>query len=552
MRRRRASRIVAALAFSRRPPCPPAGWRCRSFSCSWLGAPALAQAPTGCDADLATRVVPLPIYSTLPNEGNTFGLMPVFLRVCDRTQRTQSIIAPSITWNDVIQWTGSFRWYYFPSDTESFTLVASLSTRIDSGLLLVWQDLPLENGRSTTEITARFQRSAFYRFFGIGPQTRAEDESSYTRVRALVEARRGINLGGTWNLGAVRLSPPRPGPAAGSPRAAHQPARVPRHARHGGVHHRGAGAGHPLRYPTARRLFGARACSRRRWRAWWRAFRIRRHTCTGGWRRARSGASRDRWEGPRAPSGAGSPRRARRSICRARWGAPSYLRGFTEDRFIDQAAWTVEIEQRVRLLQTRIYGVLADWRIDPFVAVGQVYGGAERNPFSHPQITGGLGFRAFVHPNVLGRVDVASGGEGIKVYVESGLPLLNHRAQRRQAPRAKAAPRARARTTPWSPACGRAAAGAPPAGAARARGRAGRARRRPPAISAVRPSSASVSARRLCGGASSCQSEVAPSISDQAQRSGIRAPRAAALAGTRARPARPREGSPSARRGRAP
>jgi outer membrane protein assembly factor BamA len=103
-------------------------------------------------------------------------------------------------------------------------------------------------------------------------------------------------------------------------------------------------------------------------------------------------------------------------------GGSFYLRGFTEDRFIDQAAWTVEVEQRVRLFQTRIYGVLADWRIDPFVAVGQVYGGAEHDPFSHPQVTGGVGFRAFVHPNVLGRVDVASGGEGIKVYVELGYP----------------------------------------------------------------------------------------------------------------------------------
>ena len=300
--------------------------------------------------------------------------------------------------------------------------MASLSTRINSGLLLVWQDLPLENGRSTTEITARFQRSAFYRFFGIGPQTRAEDESSYTRVRALVEARRRDQPGRHLEPGIVRLSPPRPRPAAGSPRAAHQHARVPRHARHGGVST--AEQGLDIRYDTrphgdysetgvfAQALVGMAE-----------GLRIRRHTCTGGWRRARSGASRDRWEGPRAPSGAESPRRVRRSICRARWGARCcYLRGFTEDRFIDQAAWTVEIEQRVRILQTRIYGVLADWRIDPFVAVGQVYGGAERNPFSHPQITGSLGFRAFVHPNVLGRVDVASGGEGIKVYVELGYP----------------------------------------------------------------------------------------------------------------------------------
>src|SRR3954449_12006221 len=100
-----------------------------------LAAPAFAgdAAPvSGCPGGFATRIVPLPIYATLPNEGNTFGVMPVFLRVCDSNQRTRSIIAPSFTWNDVIHWTGSFRWYFYPTDTQSLTFVASLSTRINS------------------------------------------------------------------------------------------------------------------------------------------------------------------------------------------------------------------------------------------------------------------------------------------------------------------------------------------------------------------------------------------------------------------------------------
>ena len=71
------------------------------------------------------------------------------------------------------------------------------------------------------------------------------------------------------------------------------------------------------------------------------------------------------------------------------------------------------------MLETRILGVVADWRVDPFVAVGQVFG-AFRDAFSRPQLAVGVGFRAFVHPNVLGRIDVADGGEGIKVYVELG------------------------------------------------------------------------------------------------------------------------------------
>ena len=55
-------------------------------------------------------------------------------------------------------------------------------------------------------------------------------------------------------------------------------------------------------------------------------------------------------------------------------GGEVLFRGFHEDRFIDMGAWEVEVEQRLKLFQTHIFGVVADWRIDPFVAAGQVYG----------------------------------------------------------------------------------------------------------------------------------------------------------------------------------
>src|SRR5690606_31231966 len=103
-------------------------------------------------------------------------------------------------------------------------------------------------------------------------------------------------------------------------------------------------------------------------------------------------------------------------------GGSFRLRGFTEDRFIDKGAWEATLEQRLVLFQTHIYGVTADWRIDPFVSVGQVYSRAA-DMFQHARVAGGLGFRAFVRPNVLGRVDTAVGGEGIKVYVELGYPF---------------------------------------------------------------------------------------------------------------------------------
>jgi hypothetical protein len=389
------------------------------LGCLLAGAGARASAE--CAGTVGTRIIPLPVYATLPNEGDTFGFMPVFLRVCDANGRTQSIIAPSVTWNDVIHWTGTFRLYHYPSEDRTLTFIASGSTRINSGVLFLWQDLPTQAGDATTEIEVRWQRSAFYRFFGIGPDTPENYESSYTRVRAHANARRGLNLGGGWNAGGTvllhvddvqdlgvpglplskRMFPDTPGMGASAILGQTVDMRFD---------------SRPNREYSDRGFFADAAAGIV-------------EGLSGAPALYFQGAVRLRFLHPELGFIAGAARFDWTAVSTSR--APFYdqstlggaflLRGFTEDRFIDENAWTLEVEQRIRVLQTDVYGVTADWRIDPFIAVGQVYGPLSQ-AFSRPRVAGGLGFRAWVHPNVVGRIDVANGGEGWKVYVEIGYP----------------------------------------------------------------------------------------------------------------------------------
>jgi hypothetical protein len=374
----------------------------------------------GCPVGLSTRIIPLPVYSTLPNEGDTFGAMPVFLRVCDPNQTTDSIIAPSGTWNDVIRWTGTLRWFHYPAEDQALTFIASVSTRINSGVLLQWRDLPRAPGATTTEIELRWQRSVFYRFFGLGPNTPETDETSYTRVRAHASARQGLNFGNHWNAGigllfhrdavqdlgvpglplSRRTFPDVPG--MGGSTIIAQTIDVRYDSRPSAEYserglYAGAGIG------VVEGLAGSPAYLRGH-------LRVRALHPETGWMGT---AARFDWTGvstSRAPF-----------YDQSTLGGAFLLRGFTEDRFVDQDAWTVELEQRIQVLQTHIYGVTADWRVDPFIAVGQVYR-ALHQALSNPRVTGGVGFRAWVRPNIVGRVDVATGGEGWKVYVEIGYP----------------------------------------------------------------------------------------------------------------------------------
>jgi hypothetical protein len=375
---------------------------------------------TGCPVGVNTHLIPLPVYSTLPNEGSTFGVMPVFLRVCDANQKTQAIIAPSITWNDVIKWTATARWFYYPADDQALTVIGSASTRINSNLLIRWRDLPLAPRAVTTEAELRWERSAFYRFFGIGPDTPANAETSYTRVRAHAYGRHGLNLGGHWNAGAALLlyrDEVQDIGVPGLPLSRRTFPTVP-----GMQGSTIVGQAIDLRYdsrPLAEYsdrgvlanvmlgvnegIVGSPAYLRG-------AVHLRALHPELGWI---SGAARLDWS---VTSSSKAPFYDQSSL-----GGAYLLRGFTEDRFVDENAWTFEVEQRIRILQTHIFGVTADWRIDPFIATGQVFS-SFNHAFSNPRVAGGVGFRAWVRPNILGRIDVASGGEGLKVYVEIGYP----------------------------------------------------------------------------------------------------------------------------------
>jgi len=345
----------------------------------------------------------------------------VFLRICPEDQRVESIFAPSVSWNSVIRFTGTFRWYHYPTPEKTLTLVASASTHVNYNFLLVWQDLPVSVGAWSDDVTLRLQRSVFYRFFGLGPDTPPEAETSYTGLRAIAYLRRGLNVAPSLNLGvslgaehdivesigvpglplSPQVFPDVPGMRGATTLS--QTLELRYDARHGGDY-----AESGFRLDLYGGVVEGLTDSPTYLRAGMQAKAIVPEL---DWV---SGAARIFWT---AVTSSSAPFYRQSTL-----GGALLLRGFTEDRFIDRQAWTIELEQRIRLFQTRILGVVADWRADPFFATGQVFGPFDE-ALSRPRFAAGVGFRAFVHPNVVGRVDVAYAGEGPKVYVELGYPF---------------------------------------------------------------------------------------------------------------------------------
>jgi hypothetical protein len=378
------------------------------------------RAAAACATPLRTELIPLPVYATNPNEGDTWGVLPVILRVCPDDQHTEAIFAPSLTWNSVIRYTTTFRWFHYPSPDTTVTAIASVSTRTNYEALLRRLRLPNGAGAVTDEAWFRAQRSVFQRFFGFGPDTPSTAESSYTIRRFVGSARRGLNVVEHLNVGATLTLERDDVESIG---VANLPLT-------------------PRAFPDAPGLRGATLASQ--------GLDLRYDRRVGGDYAERGvrvdlggaviegldgsptflrGTLQVRAIAEELPRLSGAARFWATAVSSRRapfyqqsaLGGSSFMRGFTDGRFVDRQAWTLELEQRLRVLRTDLFGVVTDWRIDPFVAFGQVFGRL-RDVGSHPRIAAGVGLRAFVHPNLLGRIDIGVAGEGAKVYVEIGYP----------------------------------------------------------------------------------------------------------------------------------
>lgn len=104
-------------------------------------------------------------------------------------------------------------------------------------------------------------------------------------------------------------------------------------------------------------------------------------------------------------------------------GGESTLRGYGRNRFIDNSYVVCNLEERIRLFRWEVFDVRADWELAPFVDIGAVMDTVGDLRAGDVEINPGLGFRAVVRPNILGRIDVGFGKDGAAVFVGLGYPF---------------------------------------------------------------------------------------------------------------------------------
>jgi outer membrane protein assembly factor BamA len=104
-------------------------------------------------------------------------------------------------------------------------------------------------------------------------------------------------------------------------------------------------------------------------------------------------------------------------------GGENSLRGYGRNRFIDNTFILLNLEERIRLFRWEIFNVTADWEVAPFFDLGAVMSSMDKFSTNNFEYNPGIGFRAIVRPNIVGRVDIGVGKNGPAVFVGLGYPF---------------------------------------------------------------------------------------------------------------------------------
>jgi outer membrane protein assembly factor BamA len=370
--------------------------------------------------------VPIPEIVTSPNEGNTFGILAVFL-LLDQQDQIRYMIAPDATYNDTKGFMANFRFFGYPTPTRRYSFLLGKSTTKDENYEVEWTDRGFWDGRAFLLASFLYERDSTERFFGFGNGSPEEDETNYTNSDTFAQVTPGIWLLPYVNLnyrmrirrygldeGQVTSLPftgdfrfrGRTPDLSTSVHWAHQLALVYDSRDDTDIPGRGVFAA--VYTEVADRRLGSTS-SFVKFGAEWRKF---------------------------IPFRNGNPILALRALAdyvsgsgdtpfweMSTLGGRRTLRGFGSDRFIDFNRSLASVEVRTRVWSFRLFGVNAALELSPFVEAGEVFRKVTESPVGDLHWVGGLGFRGLVRPQIVGFVDIGYGAEGSAIFTGVDYPF---------------------------------------------------------------------------------------------------------------------------------
>jgi hypothetical protein len=369
--------------------------------------------------------IPLPVIASSPNEGVTYGALSAFLIHNDKDE-ISTLIAPQVNLNENFGTTAALYGVFYPSPQQSYEVNLSKSTRVNQDYELKLRDQTMMDGKLELNAFLFIFRDGSARFFGFQSKSELTAETNYADEELGFALTAGYQiLDHTQFVLGERLKQVQIGKGAVRKVPFIQDVfsieEVPGSNRFSAHAQSMALVYSTLDSPTLP-ISGVRAkvSAELSFKALGSSEDYRHYeTEVKGLYPAMDGRfisvgrlSYNQTLGGSVPF-----------LERSTLGGETTLRGYGRNRFVDSSYLLCNLEERIRLFRWEVFGVNADWELAPFIDLGSVMKSLAEVDTKSFVFNPGVGFRAIVRPNIVGRVDIGIGREGPAVFVGLGYPF---------------------------------------------------------------------------------------------------------------------------------
>lgn len=369
--------------------------------------------------------IPLPVIATSPNEGAILGGLTAFLLHNDRDE-VNTLIAPQVNFNANFGTTLSLYGAFFPLPSRNWEFNLSKSTNVNEDYEVKFRDKTLMDGKlETTAFIYKFSDGSA-RFYGFQSDSKQENETNYADKEYGITAGVGYDIARNFQIlfgerfrrvsikeGAVEKIPSIhdffaesqvPG-ITGFTTHAQKLSLIYNTLDSRDMPTRGLFA--KATFETSNELLGSDVD--------YNHYEVELKGYLPLNEARYISVARFAYNqtlGSKVPF-------LERSIL----GGETTLRGYGRNRFIDSSYLLCNLEERIRLFRWSVFDVTTDWEVAPFIDLGAVMESLDQARKSSFEFNPGIGFRAVVRPNIVGRVDIGVGSEGPAVFVGLGYPF---------------------------------------------------------------------------------------------------------------------------------
>ena len=368
-------------------------------------------------------VVPLPEVLTDPNEGNTYGFLPVIL-LLDRSGRLEHIIANDVRYNKITGWFPAFRLLGYPTLDQRYLVTLRKAEKIDEDFIGEYERRGIMDGSTDVLVNVTYFRDSRLRFYGFGNETNDDSETNYTQRKFASRLRIGYrpikNFEVAWQTRVEQTSIHRGGvttlPYTGDrfkgtkgleDATIHGEAFTFAYDDRDSPTITTSGTLGAVHVEIVDRALGSSESYVKY------GFELRRFI-----------PFRERYvlafhsvldylsDADHAPF-----------YERSTIGGVKSLRGFGTDRFVDSNRFFNSVELRTQAFRRELFDVMTELEVAPFLDAGEVFSSADHLPVDSLHFVGGLGFRGVVRPQVVGFVDIGYGSDGPAVFTGLDYPF---------------------------------------------------------------------------------------------------------------------------------